>query len=57
MIAQKFFYENDYPEYQSRTLIVTPPAIESAWKDTIEKFDLSNVDYITTGSLHQVSKA
>ena len=54
MIAQKFFYENGYPEYQSRTLIITPPAVESAWKETIEKFDLGHVEYITTGSLHKV---
>ena len=63
MIAKKFFYENHYPEYRSRILIVTPPAMKDAWKETIEKFDFeksnfgSQVDYITTGSLDKIKNA
>ena len=53
MIARQFCFGNNFPEYRSRTLIITPPAIEQNWQDTKEKFDLSDVTIITTGSLHK----
>lgn len=45
-------------------LIITPPAIQSAWKDTITKFDRGDethkiepfVDYITTGSIGKLTE-
>jgi len=50
-----------FPEDDGRerkVLIVTPPAIKSGWKKTIELFDkdttdriLPNIDFITTGSI------
>lgn len=46
----------------AKVLIVTPPAIKSAWIDTIEKFDQNtkntiglNVDYVTTGSIDKIA--
>ena len=54
LIAKKFFYHNGFPDHLSRTLIVMPPALEENWKDTTSKFGLSNVDFITSGSLHKI---
>ena len=54
LIAKKFFYQNGFPEHLSRTLIVMPPALEDNWRDTTSKFGLSNVDFITSGSLHKI---
>lgn len=54
LIARQFFYSNNYPEYISKTLVVTPPALKSQWHDTVRKFGLQNVDYITNGSLHKI---
>jgi superfamily II DNA/RNA helicase len=53
----KFFL--DMPDDRiRRVLIITPPAIESSWRETIDEFDegiadkiKQNVDFITTGSL------
>ncbi len=43
---------------EKKVLIVSPPAIKSSWKHTIEKFDKNatvkmkdNIDFITTGSI------
>ena len=43
---------------ERRVLIVTPPSIQSAWKNTVEDFDKKqtekiapSIDYITTGSI------
>jgi len=55
-IAQKFFFENGYPDYRSRTLVVHPPVLESMWKETIDHFRLDNTECISSGSLHKVSK-
>jgi superfamily II DNA or RNA helicase len=55
LIAKKFFYQNGFPEHVSKTLIVVPPAMLDNWKDTIGKFGLANVEYITTGSLHHIT--
>ena len=54
LIARQFFYSNNYPEYISKTLIVIPPALKSQWRDTVRKFGLQNVNYITNGRLHKV---
>ena len=55
LIARKHFFDNNYPEYRSHTLIVCPPAVKANWKETIEKFQIDNIRYITTGSLHKVT--
>ncbi len=55
LIARKYFFDNNYPEYRSHTLIVCPPAVKANWKETIGKFQIDNVKYITTGSLHKIT--
>lgn len=57
LIAKKYFYSNGFPEYRSRTLIIVPPALKENWVETIEKFNLDNVEIITNGSLHKVRNA
>lgn len=56
-------YFLDFPEdgHEKRVLIVTPPAIKSAWISTIDDFDegradkIKNyVDFITTGSIDNI---
>ena len=54
MIARKFYFANDYPDYQSWTLIVYPPILEHQWRETIGKFRMGHVEYISSGSLHKV---
>ena len=55
IIAKKFFYSNGFPSYRSRTLIIVPPSLKENWTETVEKFQLDNVDIITNGSLHKVN--
>ena len=55
LIARKYFYLNGYPEYRSRILIVCPPAVKANWQETIEQFEIDNVEFITTGSLHKIT--
>jgi len=44
--------------YNTKVLIVHPPALESNWKSTIRDFRLTNfVEFITNGSLHKVVDA
>ena len=57
LAARKYFYLNDYPEYRSWTLIVCPPAVRNNWEETTDKFGLDNVEIITSGSLHKITKA
>lgn len=57
IIARKYFYLNGYPEYRSHILIVCPPAVKQNWEETIEQFQLDNVKFITTGSLHKITNA
>ena len=57
LIARKYFYLNGYPEYRSHILVVCPPAVKQNWEETIEKFELDNVKFITTGSLHKIANA
>jgi superfamily II DNA/RNA helicase len=41
--------------FNTKTLIVYPPALEANWKQTIKDFNIRNyVDFITTGSLHKI---
>ena len=56
-------YFLDFPDdgHEKRVLIVTPPAIKSAWKATIEEFDkgkadriMDYVDFVTTGSIDNI---
>lgn len=55
LIAKKYFYSNGFPSYRSRTLIIVPPALKDNWAETIEKFQLDNVEIITNGSLHKIN--
>lgn len=55
LIAKKFFYYNDFPSHISTTLIVTPPAIRSYWRETLETFGLKNYRIINNGSLHTIT--
>ena len=57
LTARKYYYLNDYPEYRSWTLVVCPPAVKENWKETTEKFGLDNVEIITSGSLHKITRA
>jgi len=54
LIAKKFYFSNDFPSHRSCTLVITPPALEENWKETLEKFRLDGYDIITNGSLHKV---
>lgn len=52
MVIKKFIYENGT---HTRILLVVPPAIEGAWRKTIEEFQLKqHFDLITLGSLDKV---
>ncbi|MFZ4395627.1 MAG: helicase-related protein [Kiritimatiellia bacterium] len=53
-IAKKFFFSNGYPVHIGRTLIIVPPAMRDSWQETIAKFQLHNVDIVSSGSLHKV---
>jgi superfamily II DNA or RNA helicase len=53
-IAKKFFFSNGYPVHIGRTLIVVPPAVRDSWQETVAKFQLHNVDIVSSGSLHKV---
>lgn len=55
IIAKKYFYSNGFPSYRSRTLIIVPPALKENWSETVEKFQLDNVEIITNGSLHKIN--
>ena len=54
IIAKKYFFYNDFPSYRSNSLIITPPAIESNWRETVELFDLDNVKIVRNGSLAKI---
>ena len=53
-IAKKFFFSNGYPVHIGRTLIIVPPAVRDSWQETIGKFQIHNVDIVSSGSLHKV---
>ena len=59
LLIKHFLNFPDDDGRDARVLIITPPAIQSAWKKTITEFDADDenchiadhVDYITTGSI------
>ena len=58
LVIKHFLYYPDEDGREHKVLIVTPPAIRSAWVDTIKEFDKDcvdpmapHIDYITTGSI------
>jgi superfamily II DNA or RNA helicase len=54
LIAKKFFYHNDFPSHISSTLIIVPPALEENWREYVSKFELKEVQILTSGSLHKI---
>ena len=54
LIAKKFFYHNDFPSHISSTLIIVPPALEENWREYVRKFELKEVQILTSGSLHKI---
>ncbi|WP_111709123.1 helicase-related protein [Lutibacter citreus] len=54
LIARKFFHSNDFPTHLSNTLVIVPPALKDNWRETLDKFQLSNYRIVTNGSLHKV---
>ena len=63
MLLIRHFLENaESLGRPAKVLIVTPPAIKSAWKETIDEFDLNvknnignSVEFVTTGSIGKLS--
>ena len=61
LLLARYFLEHEPDPARKRVLIVTPPAIQSSWKDTIEDFDPDGklikpfVDYVTTGSIENLN--
>jgi superfamily II DNA/RNA helicase/HKD family nuclease len=51
IIAKKFYFSNGY---RTKTLVIYPPALENAWKNTFHDFEVPNVDFITNGSIHKI---
>lgn len=58
LLIKHFLQTPDEEGREQKVLIITPPAIQSAWKRTIEEFDAEStlkiapfIDYITTGSV------
>jgi superfamily II DNA/RNA helicase len=41
-------------KFNQNILIVTPPSLKENWQKSIKKFNISNVEFITTGSLEKV---
>lgn len=61
LVVRKFIEEADRSGRSRKVLIVTPPAIKSAWKRTIDDFDKDKADrlsdcieFITTGSISKL---
>lgn len=52
MIAKRFSLENG--KDRTKILVVYPPAVEKNWKMTFDKFGLTNVKFISNGSLKKV---
>lgn len=62
MLIKKFINEAHALGRSSKVLIVTPPAIKSAWQKTIDEFDEERTDkiapfitFITTGSIAKIN--
>jgi len=61
LIIKHFLTLPDDDGRERKILVITPPAILSAWKDAIKQFDEHNtnkmkpsIDYITTGSINKL---
>lgn len=52
MIAKRFSIENG--RERTKILVVYPPAVEKNWKMTFDKFGITNVKFISNGSLDKV---
>ncbi|SET99435.1 helicase-related protein [Hymenobacter actinosclerus] len=60
LIARRYLVHLRTTEYIGRALIITPPALETNWKEAIKKFSLAHIghyDVITNGSLHKLPHA
>lgn len=62
LVIKHFLKFPDADGRERKVLIITPPAIQKAWKDTINEFDnnatdkISDyIDYITTGSIGKLT--
>lgn len=62
LLIKHFLQFPDEDGREQKVLIITPPAIQSAWKRTIEEFDANDelkiahfVTYITTGSIGKLT--
>lgn len=63
LLLKHFLATTDNDGRDGRVLIITPPAIQSAWQKTIAEFDADDaslciadhVDYITTGSIGKLT--
>jgi len=51
MIAKKFLFTNGV---RTKILIVHPPALYQNWEQTINDFQVPNVEFITNGSIHKI---
>lgn len=58
LIIKHFLRMPDDDGRERKVLVITPPAIQSGWKETVKQFDAdkadrmdSYIDYITTGSI------
>ncbi len=52
MIAKRFSLENG--KDKTKILVVYPPAVEKNWKMTFDKFGITNVKFISNGSLKKI---
>ena len=60
LIARRYLVHLRTTEYIGRALIITPPALETNWKEAIKKFSLAHIghyDVLTNGSLHRLPHA
>lgn len=52
MIAKRFILENGINN--TKVLVVYPPAVEKNWKTTFDRFGITNVKFVSNGSLKKV---
>ncbi|HPL05487.1 MAG TPA: helicase-related protein [Bacteroidales bacterium] len=52
MIAKRFSIENGRD--RTKILVVYPPAVEKNWKTTFDRFGITNVKFVSNGSLNKV---
>lgn len=63
LLIKHFLQFPDEDGREQKVLIITPPAIRSAWKDTIDEFDKTSdfkiapfIEFITTGSIGKLTE-